>query len=382
MIKRRNPKVFICHSSKDKSFVRRLAKELKSFNISVWFDEWEIKVGESLREKIEGAITSSSFLCVVLSKNSIKSKWVTRELSAAFAKELESNKIFILPLLVEKCKLPLFLKDKKYANFLTSYEKGFSELLDAVGTISTKEEDFISNYFVRFTKIKPFWWGKWNQPYGSRFISATLFITNVTLDSFDFEIRVFRGAHSGDLSGRAKIQDPHHAIYQETIDNIFIEIKFEKRGFSIPTIIIEENEGAHYYHGMRAFFFGPYIFEGDILIERQLLNDFSVSQVYQLMGEYYWRFRDNFYDIHHLDNLDDFDCIVYSGGVPGLYTNYESILMIKNDGGIFAAYIGDEGLRYFTSESSYKKELPKTIKSWMNNFNETKVIFSKPKKSK
>ncbi|MCL5028414.1 MAG: toll/interleukin-1 receptor domain-containing protein [Bacteroidetes bacterium] len=382
MNNRKNPQIFICHSSIDKPFVRKLAQSLKTYNIEVWFDEWEIKVGESLREKIETGITKSSYLCVVLSKNSVKSKWVTRELNAAFAKEMETNKVFILPLLIDKCKLPLFLKDKKYANFLESYETGLNDLLESVGIIDKKEEDYISNYFVRFTKIKPFWWGIWKQPNESRFISAGLFISKIYNDGFDFEIKVGRGAHTGGISGRAKIIDSYHAIYKETMDNNLVEIKFEKKGFSVPTIIIEENFGAHYYHGQRAYFLGPYIFNGDILIERQILSDESVSKLYELMGEYYWQFRNNFYDIYNSDNLDDFKCKVFSGGVPGLYTSYESIIMLGNKGEIFAAYLEDKGLRYFTSESEYKKKFPKTIEAWRDRFKERKVIFSKPKKRK
>jgi len=95
MRKKKTTKIFLCHSSDDKPFVRRLANELKSFGVDVWFDEWEMKVGDSLREKIERGISKSSYLGIILSKKSTRSKWVRREINAAFAKELQSNKIFI-----------------------------------------------------------------------------------------------------------------------------------------------------------------------------------------------------------------------------------------------------------------------------------------------
>ena len=43
-------KIFICHSSNDKVFVRKLANELERHDIDIWLDEREIKVGDSLIE--------------------------------------------------------------------------------------------------------------------------------------------------------------------------------------------------------------------------------------------------------------------------------------------------------------------------------------------
>ena len=49
-------KIFLSHSSKDKEFVRKLADDLKTYGLSVWFDEWEIKVGDSITNKISQGI--------------------------------------------------------------------------------------------------------------------------------------------------------------------------------------------------------------------------------------------------------------------------------------------------------------------------------------
>ena len=45
--------VFLGHSSKDKAVVRLLAEHLKKDGIRVWFDEWEIRPGDSIPSKIE-----------------------------------------------------------------------------------------------------------------------------------------------------------------------------------------------------------------------------------------------------------------------------------------------------------------------------------------
>jgi TatD family hydrolase len=129
-------RVFLSHASGDKAFVRHLATNLREQGIEVWLDEWEIKVGDSIRSKIEAGIQESGWLVVVLSQQSIQSSWVQIELNAALAKELEQKRVFVLPILLEDCDVPLFLKDKRYADFRSDYTIGFKDLLRAVRLIA------------------------------------------------------------------------------------------------------------------------------------------------------------------------------------------------------------------------------------------------------
>ena len=124
-------RLFLSYSSKDKNFVENLAKKLASDGFQVWYDKWEIKVGESITSKIKKGILSSDFLLLVLSNNSINSEWVKKELEEAY-KILNSKKAFILPVLLEECKIPSILSDKKYANFKENPELAYKELLDAI----------------------------------------------------------------------------------------------------------------------------------------------------------------------------------------------------------------------------------------------------------
>jgi len=127
---KKRPTIFLCHSSNDKPFVRKLADNLERFGLRVWLDEKDIKVGMSIRESIESGMKNSDYLLIVLSKSSINKEWVKKELNAAFALEAEKKTNFILPVIVEKIKLPIFLKDKKYADFTNSFERGFDEIID------------------------------------------------------------------------------------------------------------------------------------------------------------------------------------------------------------------------------------------------------------
>jgi hypothetical protein len=121
--------VFICHSSKDKPFVRKLAGDLSSFDMPVWLDEWELLPGDSLADKIQDGLSASSWLLVILSKNSVKSQWVKRELNAGLAEELKRKDTFVVPVRIDLCRIPMFLQDKLYADFRTSYDDGLKRLL-------------------------------------------------------------------------------------------------------------------------------------------------------------------------------------------------------------------------------------------------------------
>lgn len=126
------PTVFLSHSSRDKPFVSRLAIDLKSKGVPVWFDQWELKVGDSLSERIEHGISQSGWLAVVISKNSVSSDWVQKELRAAQARELRDKSVFVLPIIIDDCEIPLFLLDKLYADFRSSYDQGLEALLKRV----------------------------------------------------------------------------------------------------------------------------------------------------------------------------------------------------------------------------------------------------------
>lgn len=121
--------VFLSYSSKDRPFAARLANDLASFELAVWWDQWEMRVGDSLLMKIQAGIEASAWLAVVLSQSSVGSPWVTRELAAALTTEIASGRVVVLPLLMADCELPPFLRDKVYADFRSSYADGLEALL-------------------------------------------------------------------------------------------------------------------------------------------------------------------------------------------------------------------------------------------------------------
>jgi hypothetical protein len=125
-------RVFLCHSTKDKGFVDRLASDLERVNVGVWYAKWEIKVGDSLIEKINEGLRMNDYIAIVLTPDSMKSEWAKREINAGLMRELDEKRVVLLPLLVLDCDLPPLLKEKKWADFRTNYEEGFREFLFAL----------------------------------------------------------------------------------------------------------------------------------------------------------------------------------------------------------------------------------------------------------
>tara|TARA_R110000868_G_scaffold383458_1_gene650411 strand:- start:1712 stop:2578 length:867 start_codon:yes stop_codon:yes gene_type:complete len=90
--------VFISHSSEDKEdFVRPLTLEMQSLGIKVWYDEFELKLGDSLRRTIDKGLINSKYGIVVLSTSFFKRNWTQYELDGFVNREMNGMKV-ILPI--------------------------------------------------------------------------------------------------------------------------------------------------------------------------------------------------------------------------------------------------------------------------------------------
>lgn len=91
--------VFVSHASEDKeSFVRALAEGLRACGVIVWYDEFELKVGDSLRRSIDRGLANSRFGIVVLSSAFFAKNWPQYELDGLVTKEMSGNGKVILPI--------------------------------------------------------------------------------------------------------------------------------------------------------------------------------------------------------------------------------------------------------------------------------------------
>jgi hypothetical protein len=90
--------VFICHASQDKSdLVRPLAEALRTNHVEVWYDEFSLGVGDSLRRSIERGLAQSRFGIVILSPHFFAKEWPQWELNGLVALQNAGPARLILP---------------------------------------------------------------------------------------------------------------------------------------------------------------------------------------------------------------------------------------------------------------------------------------------
>lgn len=88
--------VFISHASEDKSsIVRDLANALVGEGLSVWYDEFELRIGDSLRRKIDLGLANSRVGLVVLSKSFMRKGWTNYELDGIVTRSVTGEQVML-----------------------------------------------------------------------------------------------------------------------------------------------------------------------------------------------------------------------------------------------------------------------------------------------
>lgn len=91
-------KVFISHASEDKAAIARpLAQALRERRIDVWFDEYSLRPGDSLRASIDHGLASCDYGIVILSDSFFAKGWPQRELNGLFSRSVVSERRFLIP---------------------------------------------------------------------------------------------------------------------------------------------------------------------------------------------------------------------------------------------------------------------------------------------
>lgn len=125
---------FISYSRVDQAFALKLARELKSGGFNVWLDQLDIPKGARWDDEVERALRNCDSFLIILTPDSSSSQNVKDEIGYA----VDSGKR-VLPILLEKCAIPIRLHRIQYIDFTKMNEKdGFEaviELLRGPGTV-------------------------------------------------------------------------------------------------------------------------------------------------------------------------------------------------------------------------------------------------------
>ncbi len=121
--------VFISHATEDKDdVVRPLAQVLQNAGLRVWYDEFELRIGDSLRRKIDKGLASSRFGIVVLSKSFFGKGWTNYELDGLVTRAITGEQIL----------LPIWHNISKQE--VIAYSPSLADKLGRSTTIHTVEE--------------------------------------------------------------------------------------------------------------------------------------------------------------------------------------------------------------------------------------------------
>ena len=227
----------------------------------------------------------------------------------------------------------------------------------------------------------PLWWGFWELANGGSFHKGKLFIREVGSRSFLFHLKVYKGSHTGVLNSSAIITGSDSAYsriqtkYSPDGTDRLCEISFKRDLKDGRRKITIKEEGWCPFHGAGVTFNGIFLRQNEFIFDIGYLDELDLSRLYSITGQFYEPLMHRFQVIGKEENLDQFLADVFTGGVRGLYTIMEGIIMRGENGQLWIAFIDDEEVRYFTTENEYRHKLPKTIENWRGRFKEKKVIF-------
>ncbi len=126
-------RIFLCHSSEDKSVVRDLYARLLADGFEPWLDEKNLLPGLPWRSTIANAVRESDIVVVCLSGRSVtKRGFLQKEIRYAMDAALEQAEgtMFIVPLKIDECDVPESLSEWQWVNWfdIDGYERLMSAL--------------------------------------------------------------------------------------------------------------------------------------------------------------------------------------------------------------------------------------------------------------
>lgn len=209
--------IFISYSRRDQEFVTRLASDLDAQVAGVWFDQSAIQAGEIWHDEIMEGIRDCKAFVLVLSPDSIESRYVKEEVNKA----LELGKT-IFPVIYRPAKWTgqfeslvseIQTLDLRSGSYTDNFQKLVDGLIEAGAGKQTAERPFLRsatqpNMSVVFSKI-PGWAFAWSLGWLVFWIVVTIFLAILVAnqeglgsdDLINFIVFLVSGAMGGFIGG-------------------------------------------------------------------------------------------------------------------------------------------------------------------------------------
>lgn len=135
------PTVFLSHSHADKNIVLKIAHRLRASGIGVWIDEAEMKMGDSIVQRISHGLDTSDFVAFFISVKSLSSAWTQKELNVAMSRQVSGQgQAILLPILLDDVEIPPLLRDVVYLDLRDGdVDRAAGQLIEAVSNRWTRD---------------------------------------------------------------------------------------------------------------------------------------------------------------------------------------------------------------------------------------------------
>jgi len=137
------PMAFLSYDSRDRDNIARpLALELSKRGVPVWFDEFALKVGDSLREKIETGLKECKRCVLIITPRFLANTgWTKREFDSIFTRELLDRRKVVLPIWAEVTQRDVYEYSPSLADKVAlQWASGITQVADALSSEVGKAE--------------------------------------------------------------------------------------------------------------------------------------------------------------------------------------------------------------------------------------------------
>jgi len=124
-------KIYISYNSKDREFVVQAAERLKDHGHHIIVDVDSLSPGQSWRQTLSEGLKSSDVFVVFLSENSLSSQFVLSEIGAARAYSDESDRMLLIPILIDNIQIPTVIQDLLV---ISAFDRNLAELTQKIET--------------------------------------------------------------------------------------------------------------------------------------------------------------------------------------------------------------------------------------------------------
>ncbi|EIT83964.1 hypothetical protein A374_18054 [Fictibacillus macauensis ZFHKF-1] len=219
------------------------------------------------------------------------------------------------------------------------------------------------------------WSGEWNR--SSYYDGGSLVISRETANSFHVSVSVVSGGHAGYIEGKATYRGNIARLYDTEYKSGCI-LTFKRTSSHIS---LQQNQKCAAVAGNGTHFSGEYK-KGKVKASKPSLQGkatwltAAVDQKFRkLTGRHYDMLAESF-QLYHSSYDSSLGAYVVSGGVRGLYTIMEGIVMKDRAGYVYAAHIQDgDKVYYYTSNPTYKHKLPRAVNEWRSRFSDYPVSY-------